>query len=117
MTPKKTVQNLEWAQETMKVPQPPKRMPRPCQTGMKMDSSWLSQLSQNEEKLGISNISLPFFPDCISTHVNQPRRVQEAGITDLENQMQQAEFASCHLINVELAINSLLLKEIGKMKI
>ena len=38
------------------------------------------------------------------------RRVQEAGRTDLENQMEQVEFASCHLINIEIAINSLLLK-------
>ena len=38
------------------------------------------------------------------------RRVQEAGLTDLENQMEQAEFAFCHLNDRELAINSLLLK-------
>ena len=36
-------------------------------------------------------------------------RVQEAGLTILENQMEQAEFASCHLINIEIAINFLLL--------
>ena len=38
------------------------------------------------------------------------RRVQKAGLTDLAKQMEQAEFASCHLINIEIAINSLLLK-------
>ena len=38
------------------------------------------------------------------------RRVQEAGLTDLENQLEQADFASCHLINIEIAINSLLLR-------
>ena len=35
-----------------------------------------------------------FFPECIRTKVNQRRNVQEAGLTDLENQMEQAEFAS-----------------------
>ena len=44
-------------------------------------------------------------------------RVQEAGLTDLENQMEQAEFASCHLINIEIAINSLLLKENSKINV
>ena len=45
-------------------------------------------------------------------------RVQEAGLTDLENQMEQAEFASCHLIDIEIAVDSLLLKkENNKMKV
>ena len=34
----------------------------------------------------------------------------EAGLTDPENQMEQAEFAAGHLIDVEVAIDSLLLK-------
>ena len=38
------------------------------------------------------------------------RKVQEAGLTDLENQMERAEFAAGHLIDVEIAIDSLLLK-------
>ena len=38
------------------------------------------------------------------------RKVQEAGLTDLENQMEQAEFAAGHLIDVKIAIDSLLLK-------
>ena len=38
------------------------------------------------------------------------RKVQEAGVTDLENQMEQAEFAAGHLIDVETAIDSLLLE-------
>ena len=38
------------------------------------------------------------------------RKVQEAGLTDLENQMEHAEFAAGHLIDVEIAIDSLLLK-------
>ena len=43
--------------------------------------------------------------------MNQMRKVQEAGLTDLENQMEQAEFVSGPLIDIEIAINSLLLKE------
>ena len=38
------------------------------------------------------------------------RKVQEAGLTDLKNQMEQAEFAAGHLIDVEVAIDSLLLR-------
>ena len=38
------------------------------------------------------------------------RKVQEAGLTDLENQVEQADFATGHLIDVEIAIDSLLLK-------
>ena len=38
------------------------------------------------------------------------RKVQETGLTDLENQMKQAEFAAGHLIDVEIAIDSLLVK-------
>ena len=42
--------------------------------------------------------------------MNQVRRVQEAGLTDVENQMERVEFASSHLINIEIPINCLLLK-------
>ena len=38
------------------------------------------------------------------------RKVQETGLTDLENQMKQAEFTAGHLMDVEIAIDSLLLK-------
>ena len=53
---------------------------------------------------------LPTFPECIRTNVNQMRKVQEAGLADLENQMEQTEFAAGHLIDVEITIDSLLLK-------
>ena len=90
------------------------QLPRLCQMSIKVDTSRLSQVSRNEEKLRImpqvSQNSLPNIPICIRIHVNQKRRVQESGLTDLENQMEQAEFASCHLINIEIAINSFLLK-------
>ena len=36
--------------------------------------------------------------------------LQEAEIINLENQMKQAEFASCLLVNKKVAIYSLLLK-------
>ena len=62
-------------------------------------------------------IPTDLFPESIPTKVNQMRNVQEAELTDLENQMQQAEFASCHLINVEKAFDSLLLKHNNKMKV
>ena len=39
------------------------------------------------------------------------RNVQEAGLTDPKNQMEQAEFASCHLVDMKVAIDSLLLKQ------
>ena len=38
------------------------------------------------------------------------RKVQEAKLTDLENQMEQAEYAAGHLIDVKIAIESFLLK-------
>ena len=38
------------------------------------------------------------------------KKVQETGLTDLENQMRQAEFAAGHLIDIEIAIDSILLK-------
>ena len=38
------------------------------------------------------------------------RKVQEAGLIDLDNQMKQTEFAAGHLIDVEIAMDSLLLK-------
>ena len=37
-------------------------------------------------------------------------RVRETGLTDLENQMEQVEFAAGHLIDVKIAIDSLVLK-------
>ena len=40
----------------------------------------------------------------------------KAGLTDLENQMEQAEFAAGHLINIKIAIDSLLLKDDSHMK-
>ena len=39
------------------------------------------------------------------------RKVQEAGLKDLKYQMEQAQLASGHLIDVKIAIDSLLLKE------
>ena len=39
------------------------------------------------------------------------RIVQEAGLTDLESQMKQAKIASWHLIDIKIAIDSLLLKK------
>ena len=36
--------------------------------------------------------------------------MQKVGLTDLENQMEQVEIASCHMINIERAIDSHLLK-------
>ena len=72
--------------------------------------------SQNEETRNNSTSFLEnpndSFSECIRTNVNQMRRIQEAGLTDLENQI---EFASCHLVNVEIAIDSLLLKENNRM--
>ena len=62
----------------------------------------LPQVSQN---------LLPIFPECIRTNVNQMRKVHEAGLRDLEYQMEQADFASSHLIDVKIAIDSLLLEE------
>ena len=45
------------------------------------------------------------------------RNVQEAGLTDLENQMKQEELAFCHLIDLgKTIIEALLLKENSKMK-
>ena len=44
------------------------------------------------------------------------RKVQEAKLTDLKNQMEQAEFNAGHLIDVKKAIDSLLLKENSNMK-
>ena len=38
------------------------------------------------------------------------RKAQEAGLTDLKYQMEQAEFAAGHLIDVKITIDSLLLK-------
>ena len=42
------------------------------------------------------------------------RKVQEAGLTYLEYQMEKAEFAAGHLVNEEIAIVSFLLK--GKQR-
>ena len=52
---------------------------------------------------------LPTLPEFVRTNVIQMRKVQEAGLTDLENQMEQTKFAAGYLIDVELAIDSLLL--------
>ena len=52
--------------------------------------------------------SPPTFPECIRNNVSWMSK--EPGLTDLENQMEQAEFAAGHLINIETAIDSLLLK-------
>ena len=59
---------------------------------------------------------LPTCPECLRTNVNKMRKVQEAKLTDLENQMEQAKFAAGHLIDVKIAIDSLLLKENSNMK-
>ena len=53
---------------------------------------------------------LPTCPECLRTNVNKMSKVQEVKLTDLENHMQQAEFVASHLIDVKIAIDSLLLK-------
>ena len=80
-----------------------------------METPQLAQASQKEETRSTATSFLEsptnFFPECKRTNVNQMRKVQEAGFTDLEYQMEQAGFASGHLIDVKIAIDSLLLKE------
>ena len=58
--------------------------------------------------------SPPIFPECIRNNVNWMSK--ESGLTDLENQMEQTEFAAGHLINIKIAIDSLLLNENSQMK-
>ena len=53
---------------------------------------------------------IPTCPESLRTNVNKSRKVQEAKLTDFENQMEQAEFAAGHLIDVKIAVDSLLLK-------
>ena len=43
------------------------------------------------------------------------RNVQEAVLTNLEEQMKQAEVSPCHLVNIKVAIDSLLLKKNSRM--
>ena len=43
---------MEWAQETIEVPQPPKKTPTQCHMGIKVETSWLSQ-DPKMRKLGI----------------------------------------------------------------
>ena len=85
-----------------------------------METPQLAQAPQNEETMNTAKVFLEsptnFFPECKRTNVNQMRKMQEAGLTDLKYQMKQAEFASGHLIDVKIAIDSLLLKENSKMK-
>ena len=53
---------------------------------------------------------LPICPECLRTNDNKMKKVQEAKLTDLENQMEQAEFAAGHLIDVKITMDFLLLK-------
>ena len=59
-------------------------------------------------------------PRPISGKYTQQRELDDqsvqAGLTDLQNQMEQTEFAAGHLINIKIAIDSLLLKEKAQMK-
>ena len=109
----KMVQNLELAQETMKVPQPPKKRSKLFQVGKKLilvDSAEFPKMIKN---LNDATSFLEFpndFPESILTNMNKMRNVQEAGFKDFKNQMKQAEVASCHLVNIKVAIESLLLK-------
>ena len=52
----------------------------------------------------------PFFPKCIRNNVSWMSKAWQAALTDLENQMEQTEFAAGHLIHIKIAIDSLLLK-------
>ena len=65
----------------------------------------------------VSYSFLPIFPQYNRNNVNQLRKEQEAGLTDLENQMEQDEFAFCRLIDIKVAIDSLLLKETSKTNV
>ena len=97
----------------MRVPQPPKKRSEVCEMGIKwilFDSAEIHKKGKTK-KNATSFLEFPNdFPECIRTNVNQMRNVQESGLTDFENQMKQAEFASCHLVNIEVAIDSFLLK-------
>ena len=43
--------------------------------------------------------------------MKQIRNVQDAGLTDFENQMKEAEIASCHVVKIKKPIYSLLPKK------
>ena len=82
-------------QQSTGAPKPPKKMPRKCHTGIGVES----------------------FPECpingtgmYTCQREKDEEIQETGLTDLENQMEQTEFAAGHLIDVKIAIDSFLLK-------
>ena len=108
----RTVQNRELTEETMKVPQLPKKRSKQFKMGIKVDTSWFSQVfpKWGETRNGATSfLKFPTdFLERIPTNVNQMRNVQENELSDLENQMKQAEFASCHLVDFKVAIDSLL---------
>ena len=88
--------------------------------GKKLETLWLSHASQNRETRYNANSFLesPSKFSGMFTYPRQPdEESKEAGPTDLENQMEQAKIACCHLINKKIAIDSLFLKENVKMKV
>ena len=78
-----------------------------------METPQITQLSQNEETRNPA-ASFPESPINFAGMYTYQRELDgesaEVGPTDLENQMEQAKFAAGHLTDVEIAINSLLLR-------
>ena len=68
------VQNLQWAQKTIKVPQPPKKTPWLCVMNIKTYTTWLSQISQNEETRNTATSFLDFPTDFsrMYTYLREP---------------------------------------------
>ena len=104
----------------MKLPQPPKRRPDYVK---RVYSGYFLTQSSFPKRRKTRNCATGFleflttFPECIRTNVNQMRIVQLAGLTDLENQIEQEDFPSCHPVDLKIAIDCLLLKENSKMKV
>ena len=45
------------------------------------------------------------------------KNVQESGLTEIENQLKQVKFDSCYLVNVEVAIDSIFLKQKNRINL
>ena len=89
-------------------------MPRKSHTGISVETPPTTQLPKNEETGNITT-SFPESPingtGMYTCQREKDEEIQEAGLTDPENQMEQTEFAAGHLIDVKIAIDSFVLKE------
>ena len=108
------VQNQELAEKLREYHNHSKKLLKQCKVGKKAYFLIQPSFPKRGKTSNDATSFLDFpddYPECKRTNVTQMKKVPQAGLTGFEYSVKHANFAPRHLIDISLAIDSLLLKQ------